>query len=152
MAKRYTESLIPGEFKMFKFMGKIRKYYIIAPSKSQVYNAKRKAGVIIEGSLASQYAKLRDYAAELRRSNPGTTVAIDSELGPENEELFRRIYICLNGCKQGWLAGFRPVISLDACHTKSWHKSQLIFAIGIDADNNYYPIAYAVVEKENYVT
>ncbi|KAI9198305.1 hypothetical protein LWI28_013566 [Acer negundo] len=27
-----------------------------------------------------------------------------------------------------------------------------MFAIGIDADNSYYPIAYAVVEKESYDT
>ncbi|KAK2652916.1 hypothetical protein Ddye_012772 [Dipteronia dyeriana] len=27
-----------------------------------------------------------------------------------------------------------------------------MFAIGIDADNSYYPIAYAIVEKECYIT
>ena len=33
---------------------------------------------------------------------------------------------------------------------KSYHKAQLLWAIGIDADNGYYLIAYAVVEKEWY--
>ncbi|KAK2663457.1 hypothetical protein Ddye_002031 [Dipteronia dyeriana] len=48
--------------------------------------------------------------------------------------------------------GCRPIIRLDACHTKGNHKAQLMFAIGIDADNSYYPIAYAIVEKECYMT
>ncbi|KAK2652917.1 hypothetical protein Ddye_012773 [Dipteronia dyeriana] len=59
LAKRYTEALRPGkEFKMFDFLGKVRKVYLCQPSKAQVYRAKRKAGLLIEESLATQYAKL----------------------------------------------------------------------------------------------
>ncbi|KAK9983687.1 hypothetical protein SO802_033212 [Lithocarpus litseifolius] len=32
---------------------------------------------------------------------------------------FERIYIFLEGCKKGFLAGCRPVIGLDACHLKT---------------------------------
>ncbi|KAK0590464.1 hypothetical protein LWI29_027461 [Acer saccharum] len=52
---------------------------------------------------------------------------------------------------EGWLHGCRKIIGLDACHVKSYHKAQLLWAVGIDADNGYYPIAYAVVEKECHV-
>ncbi|KAK0607472.1 hypothetical protein LWI29_015595 [Acer saccharum] len=82
LAKRYTEDLRPGkEFKMFDFLGNVRKDYVCQPSKTQVYRAKRKAGLLTEGSLATQYAKLWDYADEIRRSNPGSTVVIDVEEG-----------------------------------------------------------------------
>ncbi|KAK0582394.1 hypothetical protein LWI29_025116 [Acer saccharum] len=157
LSKRYTKALKPGgNFNFGDFMGKVRKDYILAPSRSQVYRAKNKAGEIIQGNLYAQYGKLRDYAEELKRSNPGSTVVINTELGANEEHIFKRIYICLNACKVGWLAGCRPIICLDACHNKSQqnfqHKSQLMFAIGIDADNSYYLIAYAVVEKESYDT
>ncbi|KAK0573793.1 hypothetical protein LWI29_013610 [Acer saccharum] len=118
--QKYTKALKPGgNFNFGDFMGKVRKDYILAPSRSQVYQAKNKAGEIIQGSLYAQYGKLRDYAEELKRSNQGSTVVIDTELGANEEHIFRRIYICLNACKVGWLAGCRLIICLDACFTKS---------------------------------
>ncbi|KAK3218408.1 hypothetical protein Dsin_012378 [Dipteronia sinensis] len=89
--------------------------------------AKLKACEIIEGSL-SQYAKLWDYAEELKKTNPGSTVVIDTELGPDDKNKFKRIYICFNACKQGWLHGCRKIIGLDACHVKAYHKAQLMWA------------------------
>ena len=70
-----------------------------------MYRAKNKAKEIIQGNLYAQYGKLRDYVEELKRSNPGSTVVIDTELGANEEHIFRRIYIFLNACKVGWLAG-----------------------------------------------
>ena len=80
LSNKYTYALRPGkEFKMFEFMQKVRKDFVLAPTRSQVYRAKRKAEILVQGSLATQYAKLWDYADELRRSNPGSTVVIDTE-------------------------------------------------------------------------
>ncbi|KAI9195343.1 hypothetical protein LWI28_014016 [Acer negundo] len=95
-----------------------------------------------------QYSKLWDYAEELKKTNLGSIVVIDTKLMPNDKTKFKRIYICFNAGKQGWWHGCRKIIRLHACHMKSYHKAQLLCAIGIDADNWYYPIAYAVVEKE----
>ncbi|KAL5549696.1 hypothetical protein UlMin_004927 [Ulmus minor] len=133
-------------------MGKVRKDYVLAPSKGQIYRAKRKVEQIVEGSLVAQYAKIRDYGEELKKCNPGSTIVIEAEVGPKKKELFKRIYICLDACKKGWIAGCRPIIGLDACHTKSFHKAQLMFAVGLDAENSYYIIAYEVVEREGFET
>ena len=32
---------------------------------------------------------------------------------------FERLYICWAGCKKRFLAGYRPIIGLDACHLKT---------------------------------
>ena len=32
---------------------------------------------------------------------------------------FERLYLCLEGCKKGFLAGCRPFIGFDACHLKN---------------------------------
>ncbi|KAK3230459.1 hypothetical protein Dsin_002340 [Dipteronia sinensis] len=70
LSRRYTNQLRPGgNFKMSDFLGQLRKDYVVQPSRSQVYRAKLKAGEIIEGSLSTQYAKLWDYAEELKKKN-----------------------------------------------------------------------------------
>ncbi|KAI9187402.1 hypothetical protein LWI28_027732 [Acer negundo] len=120
----------------------------ICPWSIWASKAKLKAGEIIEGNLSTQYAKLWDYAEELKKTNHESTVVIDIELGPADKNKFTRIYICFNACKQGWLHRCIKIIGLDACHVKSYHKAQLMSAIGINADNGYYLIAYVVVEKE----
>ena len=62
--------------------------------------------------------------------------------------LFQRIYVSLDAYKKGFMQACRPIISLDGCFLKSSFGGQLLCAVGKDANENMYPIAYAVVEKE----
>nr|GMD36794.1 uncharacterized protein LOC109155208 [Ipomoea batatas] len=55
------------------------------------------------------------------------------------------------GCR--WIFGRewrrRPLIGVDGCHLKGNQKGgQLLSAVGIDANNNMYPITFTVVEGE----
>jgi len=43
-------------------------------SSYQLYRAKKKALELIHGAIDDQYAHLRNYAEELLRSNPGSSV------------------------------------------------------------------------------
>ena len=61
---------------------------------------------------------------------------------------FERLYICVESCKIGFLAGCRPIIGLDACHLKAKLGGQLITAVARDPNEEYFPLAYAVVEVE----
>ena len=72
----------------------------------------------------------------------------------ESEEFshFERLYVCLAACKTGWKEGCRPLIGLDGCYVKGPRTGQLLVAVGIDAENAIYPIAYAAVESENRAT
>ena len=58
------------------------------------------------------------------------------------------MYICLDACKKGFLAGCRPVIAVDGCHLKAGHGGQLLAAVGLDGNDDLFPIAYVVVEAE----
>ncbi|KAB8103767.1 hypothetical protein EE612_036365 [Oryza sativa] len=95
-----------------------------------------------------QYQKLYNYQLELLRSNPGSTVVVDREVDMD-PPVFKRIYICLDACKKGFLAGCRKVIGLDGCFFKGAKNGELLCAIGKDANNQMYPIAWAVVHKAN---
>jgi len=50
-----------------------------------------------------------------------------------------------DGCKRGC----GKVIGLDGCFLKGKIKGELLTAIGRDANNQVYPIAWAVVDVEN---
>lgn len=67
-------------------------------SSAQAYVAKKRALEVIQGDKTEQYSKLRNYAKDLRRSNPNSTMMIKcgvSDIGP----VFERIYVCLEACK-----------------------------------------------------
>jgi hypothetical protein len=53
------------------------------------------------------------------------------------------MYICLEACKRGFKFGCRPMLCLDACHLKGEYGGQLLCAIGIDGNDDMFPIAYA---------
>ncbi|XP_072054976.1 uncharacterized protein [Arachis hypogaea] len=68
---------------------------------------------------------------------------------PEGRPLFNRLYISLDACKKGFKAGCRPLIGLDGCFLKGYFGGHLLSAVGQDANNSFFVIAFAVVETEN---
>ncbi|VVA28874.1 PREDICTED: LOC18777017 isoform [Prunus dulcis] len=118
-------------------------------SLSKARRAKNKALKILEGTITAQYARLWDYAAELRNTNPGTTVQIKCDFNVLLQRpMFHRMYICLGAYKEGFKAGCKPLIGLGGCHLKSPYGGQLLSAVGLDASNMAWVIAYAQVEME----
>ena len=49
------------------------------------------------------------------------------------------------------MVGCRKVVGLDGCFFKVALNGELLCAIGRDANNQMYPIAWAVVDKKNNV-
>ncbi|XP_057434675.1 uncharacterized protein LOC130727535 [Lotus japonicus] len=99
--------------------------------------------------LPSHYVSshLRQYAAELLRSNPGSTVIIKSAVGVHGP-VFERIYVCFEATKTAFAKHCRPLIGLDGCFLKGLYGGQLLSAVGKDGNNQMFPIAFAVVEAE----
>jgi len=116
-------------------------------SRYQLYRAKKRSLELIHGAIDEQYAHLRNYAEELRRSNPSSIVKIkyaDSDVGP----VFQRIYVCFYACKKAFATTCRPLIGLDGCFLKGRDGGNLLAAIGKDGNNQMLPIAFAVVDAE----
>jgi hypothetical protein len=68
------------------------------------------------------------------------------------QNVFQSFYVCFNAMKEGFKAGCRKVIGLDGCFFKGAVKGELLCAIGRDANNQMYPLAWAVVEQETNLT
>ncbi|GJX06077.1 FAR1-related sequence 10 [Tanacetum coccineum] len=111
-----------------------------------------KARVYLRGDVKEQYSLLRDYANEVQRCNPDTTVKIDV-YGKEDLEkttrMFRRIYVCLGALKRGFKEGGRELLGLDGAFMRGKYPGQMLTAVGVDANNGIYPVAYGIVESEN---
>ncbi|XP_062014217.1 uncharacterized protein LOC133730686 [Rosa rugosa] len=119
-------------------------------SSQMTYKVKRAALLEVDGSIKFQFAWLRDYGNELKRADPDTTVDIKCDFSSTSKNpVFKRMYICLGALKNGIKAGCRSVIGLDGAHLKSAFGGQLLTAVGLDANNTSWVVAYAMVEMGN---
>jgi len=119
-------------------------------NESKLKRVKRLVLDKLDGSYTDDYNKLEAYAQELRMSNPGTDVVINlsRDAMEEGKRRFLRLYICFQALKEGWKGGLRPFIGLDGTFLKGKSKGIMLVAMGQDSSNHFYPLAWAVVDKE----
>nr|KAJ0187898.1 hypothetical protein LSAT_V11C900482980 [Lactuca sativa] len=83
----------------------------------------------VEGSLKEHYAKLWDYAAEIRRANPGSHAKVFLDPQLDNNVVFDRFYVSFKGVVDGWLDGCRKVIGVNGCFLKGVCRGELLSAV-----------------------
>ncbi|GJX08639.1 mutator type transposase [Tanacetum coccineum] len=109
----------------------MQKKYHVSVSKHKAFRAKAKVQVHLRGNVKIQYSLLRDYANELQRCNPDTTVKIDV-YGEEDHEkptrMFRRIYVCLGALKRGFKESGRELLGLDGAFMRGQYSGQMLTA------------------------
>nr|KAJ0185151.1 hypothetical protein LSAT_V11C900458210 [Lactuca sativa] len=127
-----------------KLNAKVSKKFNLIASVGLGRNARKYAFQEIKGSLKEHYAKTWSYGEEIKRTNPGSTVKMDVDVMPDGTTYFYKFYVCFKGLKDGWIEGCRRVIGLDGCFLKGICRGQLLSAIGRDANNHIYHIAWAV--------
>ncbi|XP_020087512.1 uncharacterized protein LOC109709617 [Ananas comosus] len=145
LAKHYLERIkYDPSWKLHAFQDVIKSELCVNVSIAKCFRAKRRALKIIEVIDTEQYDKLSDYCAEIRKTNPGSRLMLNL-----SNLIFQRMFICLDACKKGFQAGCRPIISVDGCFLKGKYHGRLLVAVGIDANDCIFPIAYAIVEVES---
>ncbi|XP_071740852.1 uncharacterized protein [Rutidosis leptorrhynchoides] len=104
---------------------------------------------MIQSDYYSQYSEIRDYICELKRANPDSTVKIDVEPGTlkQTTRVFKRIYICLGPLQKGFKAIGRDLLGLDGAFMKEPATGCILSVVGVDSNNDIYPVAYAIVEQ-----
>ncbi|XP_010480802.1 PREDICTED: uncharacterized protein LOC104759589 [Camelina sativa] len=123
--------------------------YIISVSKWICQKARRIAFNLVMETQRQQFAKLWDYEYELQRSNEGTTTEIVTIPQANGKQQFDKFYICFEPLRRTWKSCCRPIIGLDGAFLKWEMKGEILAAVGRDADNQIYPIAWTIVRVED---
>ncbi|XP_058222967.1 uncharacterized protein LOC131332686 [Rhododendron vialii] len=126
LARIYFDDIrITPTMKIFDLREKVRHNFQCDVSLSQCNRGRDKVLRKIQGSIEEQYAKLWDYCNKIMRTNPG------------------------------FIEGCRPIVGVDGTHLKGGGGvvvdclGQMLTAVGIDANDQTLPVAYAIVEQEN---
>ena len=141
-----------------KIMTKTQQKWNLEINKTKAYRAKSYAIDVVDGSYRDQYRRMYDYCHELLRSNPNSTVRVQTQpfQGDEGDlqnperpfsPHFQRVYICFKACKDSF-EQCRKIIGLDGCFLKGYYGGQLLTTIGRYPNDQMLQIAYAVVEGE----
>ncbi|XP_042753314.1 uncharacterized protein LOC122195466 [Lactuca sativa] len=152
LAKQFVKELVKQpKLKCQEMQAIIQSKFHCKVSWSKCYRSRCRVLSLIDGNLSDHYARVWDYGHVLMRSNPGSTIRSSVIINPDQTTTFHRIYVCFKAIKYGWKIGCRRVIGLDGCFLKGQCKGELLTAIGRDANNQIYPIAWVVMEVENKV-
>ncbi|RIA04675.1 hypothetical protein BRARA_K01065 [Brassica rapa] len=137
------------EMKPKAFQDQIHMRYDLNPSYDQCRKAKKKALDLIQAEHDEQFRRIKDYEIEILKTNQGSVTDLRTVIGAGGLEVFDRFYVCFAVLRDTWLASCRPIFGIDGCFLKTTAKGQLLAAVGRDANNQIYPLAWAVVHKEN---
>ena len=88
--------------------------------------------------------------AALQYYNQGTIVEWCTERLTSTYEIrFRRVFWAFAPSIEGF-KHCRPIMSIDATHLYEKYKGKMMIAMGIDGNNQILPLAFAIVEEENF--
>ena len=71
--------------------------------------------------------------------------------GSPTEEIFERVFWAFKASIDGFKY-CRPVISIDDTFLYGKYKGKLLIAMGTDANNQIFPLAFAIVDEESFGT
>ncbi|KAH9611096.1 hypothetical protein KSS87_010230 [Heliosperma pusillum] len=104
------------------------------------------------GDWKGSYALLPRYLQALKTTNPGTVVKFAYKVGgPSNVRVFDRVFWAFGPSIRGF-EHCRPILTVDGTHLYGKYKGVLLIAIGVDANDQIYPLAFAIVDCESIDT
>ncbi|XP_074278428.1 uncharacterized protein LOC141602017 [Silene latifolia] len=150
LAEKYIEFWRNNtDWKLEKFQKHVLQDLGIHVTYMRCWLARARAKLMIHGNGKDQYAKVWDYALAILKYNPGSSYFVACDNIERPPPIFKRFYVCLKACKDGFIAGYRPILEVDGCHLRGVYPGMCLVAVGIDGNNNIFPVARAVVEVEN---
>ncbi|XP_021767519.1 uncharacterized protein LOC110731908 [Chenopodium quinoa] len=124
--------------------------YGVQMALSTLYRVRTQALIDIHGGHDVSYKDLPTYCDVLKELNPGSvSYCAWRKPSPERPIQFSSNFICFKACLDGLTAGCRSLIGVDGAHLKGNYGGVLLFAVALDGNNEIFPIAWAIVGKED---
>ncbi|CAN4127304.1 unnamed protein product [Withania somnifera] len=123
----------------------IEREYGIQLNYSQARRAKEKAREQLQGSFKEAYSQLPLFCEKIRETNPGSVATIATK----EDSSFHRLFIAFHASISGFQQGCRPLLFLDSTLLYAKYQGTLLAAIGVDGNDDVFPVAFAVVDEES---
>ncbi|XP_022147768.1 uncharacterized protein LOC111016623 [Momordica charantia] len=123
----------------------MRKNYDINIQYEKAWRAKEVALDLLMGSPKKSYTLLRKYGEALKFVNPGTIF----NLKLEDDKYFQYAFMALGCSIRGFRSCIRSVLVIDGAHLKGKYKGVILIASSVDGNNQIYPVAFGIVDKES---
>ncbi|KAG5549551.1 hypothetical protein RHGRI_014768 [Rhododendron griersonianum] len=119
------------------------------PSYAKTWAAKQIAIARIFGNWDESYAEVESFLAAVKVKNPGTEyILLSKDTNIPGCRTFDRLFWAFGPAIEGFKHS-RPVISIDGTFLTGKYKGVILVAVTQDAENQIFPIAFAIVEKED---
>ncbi|XP_072992286.1 uncharacterized protein [Typha latifolia] len=120
--------------------------YGVTLTYSQVWRGREVAQKELYHAFKETYNQLPWYCERILETNPGSVAILSASL----DSKFRRFFVSFHASLHGFEHGCRPLLFLDRIPLKANNQFKLLAAAAVDGDDAIFPVAFSVVEDENY--
>ncbi|XP_051135923.1 uncharacterized protein LOC127254714 isoform X2 [Andrographis paniculata] len=121
----------------------IKRDYGIQLNYTQAWRAKEIAREQLQGSYKEAYSQLPYFCESIVETNPGSRATFSTKA----DSSFHRFFVSFHAS----IAGFhqcRPLLFLDSTLLYSKYQGTLLAATAADGNDDFFPVAFAVVDEE----
>lgn len=119
------------------------------PSYHKTWAAKQKVIGRIHGDWDDSHETLPRFLRAIEDANPGSVcVTMNTPSGIEGCVTFDRVFWAFGPSIEGF-KHCRPVVSVDGTFLTGRYKGTMLIAVSQDPENQIFPLAFAIVEKED---
>ncbi|KAL2486355.1 MuDR family transposase [Abeliophyllum distichum] len=115
-------------------------------SYEKAWKALERAKGLIFGDASESFKQLHWYIEAARSFNHGSHIDLEVD---QVSKRFQRLFVSYHACIHGF-NHCRPVLFIDGTFLKGRFKGILLSATAKNGNQGLYPLAYAVVDSENY--
>ncbi|KAL8166312.1 hypothetical protein V2J09_007811 [Rumex salicifolius] len=148
--RNWVASIIKEKLKVYPnykpkdIVNDIKEEYGIQLNYFQAWRGKEVAREQLQGSYKEAYGQLPVFCEKIMESNRGSLATFTTK----DDSSFHRLFVSFHASIYGFLHGCRPLLFLDSVGLKSKYQGMLLAATSADADDNVFPVAFAVVDSE----
>ncbi|XP_010275984.1 PREDICTED: uncharacterized protein LOC104610860 [Nelumbo nucifera] len=105
----------------------------------------RELKILLNGFANDSYKLIPWLCKKLVETNPGAVATFTVD----DSGMFNQLFVAFNSSLHGFRVGCCPMLFIDAAHLKGNYQGQLLATNAYDANNQRFPVAFAVVSSKS---